>query len=145
MFKNTCRRISEDSRILRFFRHCGPLGTILSFLANFVTVYFVGLNGYFWCPEVRRMLKNTCRLISEASRILRFFHHLGKISFLANFVKVYFVGLNAYFWCTEVRRMLKNTCRLISEDSRILKFFRHRSPLGKSHFWQILSKSILLV
>ena len=41
--------------------------------------------------------------------------------------------------------MLKNTCRRISEDSRILIFFHHCGPLGKSNFWQILPKSILLV
>ena len=43
MVKNTCRRLSEDSRILRFFRHRGPLGKS-HFFANFTKVYFFGLN-----------------------------------------------------------------------------------------------------
>ena len=30
------------------------------------------------------------------------------------------------------------------ENSRILRFFVYRGPLGKSHFWEILSKYILL-
>ena len=72
----------------------------------------------------------------------------GKISFLANFIEVYFVGLNVYFWCPKVRSMLKNTCRHILEDSSFLRFLRflfHHGPLGKSHFWQILWKNVLLV
>ena len=44
-----------------------PFGKI-SFLANFMEVYFVGLNAYFWCPKVQRMLKNTSRCILEDSR-----------------------------------------------------------------------------
>ena len=98
--------------------------------------------------EVRQILKNTSWHILEDSRILRFFRHripLGKISFSANFIEVYVVGLNAYFWCPEVRQMPKNTSRYILEDSRILRLFRHRGHLGKSQFWQILSKYILLV
>ena len=64
MLKNTCKRISNDSRILKFFSPPRAFGKI-SFLANLIKVYFVGLNAYFWCPEVRRMVNNTCTRISE--------------------------------------------------------------------------------
>ena len=46
MLKNTSMRILEDSRIVRFFGHRGPLGKI-SFLANFFKVYSVGLMHIF--------------------------------------------------------------------------------------------------
>ena len=99
-----------------------PFGKI-SFLANFMEVYFVALNAYFWCPKVGRMLQNTSRRILEDSSFLRFlkcFRYrgpLGKSFFWQIFViyfkyylsEVYFVGLNAYFWCPKVRQMLKNT------------------------------------
>ena len=100
------------------------------------------------------MLKNTSRRILGDSSFFEIFEiflplrPFGKISFLANFMEVYFVGLHAYFWCPKVRRMLKNTSRRILGDSsflRFVRFFRHRGPFGKSHFWQILWKNILLV
>ena len=41
--------------------------------------------------------------------------------------------------------MPKNTSMRSLEHARILSFFAHQGLLGKSHFWQILSKYILLV
>ena len=55
-----------------------PFGKI-SFLANFVEVYSVGLNTYFWCPNVHQMLKNTSMRILEHGRIFRFFFHRGPL------------------------------------------------------------------
>ena len=60
------------------FRPPWPFGKI-SFLANFIEVDCVGLNGYFWCPKVCRMLKNTSMQILEDSRILTFFAHHGPL------------------------------------------------------------------
>ena len=145
LLKHTSMRILEHSRILIVFGHRQPFGKN-SFLANFFKVYSVGLYGYFLCPEVRWMLKNTSMRILEDSRILRFFGHLpcpfGKILVLANFFKLYSVGLNACFF---VSWGLLDTKKYLYANFGRLKNFEIFLPLwafGKILFFCKFCQSI---
>ena len=67
MLKNTCRRISEDARILRFFRHRGPLRQFhfLQILSKSILLFEIHSFGVLRSIEWLRILVGTFRKIEE--------------------------------------------------------------------------------